>query len=93
MGIKFGHKKVKQLGQWQVKYNYRRLEKDAWPDFLPDSDFYGGKTDSKGNEVEFKLGLAKHVAFGLDYYFDVKPINGDADREQKLLQADLALKW
>jgi len=93
VGIKFGHKKVKQLGQWQVKYNYRRLEKDAWPDFLPDSDFYGGKTDSKGNEVEFKLGLAKHVAFGLDYYFDVKPINGDADREQKLLQADLVLKW
>ena len=47
VGVKFGHKKVKGLGQWQVKYNYRRLEKDAWPDFLPDSDFYGGATDEK----------------------------------------------
>ncbi|OPX40789.1 MAG: hypothetical protein B1H13_05615 [Desulfobacteraceae bacterium 4484_190.3] len=93
VGVKFGHKKVKGLGQWQVKYNYRRLEKDAWPDFLPDSDFYGGATDVKGSEVEFKLGLAKHVSFGVDYYFDVKPINGDTNREQKVLQADLVIKW
>ena len=92
-GVKFGHKKVKQLGQWQVKYNYRRLEKDAWPDFLPDSDFYGGATGVKGSEVEFKLGLAKHVSFGIDYYLDVKPINGDTDKEQKVLQADLVIKW
>jgi len=25
VGVKFGHKKVKELGQWQVKYNYRRV--------------------------------------------------------------------
>jgi len=47
VGVKFGHKKVKELGQWQVKYNYRRLEKDVLSDFLPDSDFYGGATDEK----------------------------------------------
>jgi len=47
VGVKFGHKKVKELGQWQVKYNYRRLKKDAWPDFLLDSDSYGGATDEK----------------------------------------------
>jgi hypothetical protein len=93
VGFKFGHKKVSDLGQWQVKYNYRKLEKDAWPDFLPDSDFYGGSTNVKGNEVELALGLAKHVEFGIDYYFDVKPINGATDRKQKVLQADLILKW
>jgi hypothetical protein len=80
VGVKFGHSKVNDLGQWQVKYNYRKLEKDAWPDFLPDSDFYGGATNVKGSEIEFELGLAKHVTFGIDYYFDVKPINGDTDR-------------
>lgn len=25
VGAKMGHKKVKKLGQWQLKYNYRRL--------------------------------------------------------------------
>lgn len=93
VGVKFGHKKANDLGQWQIKYNYRKLDKDAWPDFLPDSDFYGGATNVKGSEVEFTLGLAKHVVFGIDYYFDVKPINGDTDRKQKVLQADLVLKW
>lgn len=93
VGIKFGHKKVSNWGQWQVKYNYRRLEKDAWPDFLPDSDFYGGATGVKGSEVEFTLGLSKHVTFGIDYYLDAKPINEDTDREQKVLQADLVIKF
>ncbi len=92
-GVKFGHKKVKKFGQWQVKYNYRDLERDAWPDFLPDSDFYGGATDVKGNEVEFKFGLAKYVTFGIDYYFNVKPLTVDTDRKQDLVQADLMVKW
>ncbi len=93
VGFKFGHKKVNELGQWQIKYNYRKLERDAWPDFLPDSDFYGGATNVKGSEAEFALGLAKHVIFGIDYYFDVKPIDGDTDKKQNVLQADLVLKW
>jgi len=93
VGTKIGHKKVKKLGQWQLKYNYRRLEKDAWPDFLPDSDFYGGATNAKGNEIEFNLGLAKNVTLGMDYYFDVKPIDGNTDDKEKVLQLDLVLKW
>ena len=92
-GLKFGHKKVKKFGQWQVKYNYRDLERDAWPDFLPDSDFYGGATDVKGSEVELKFGLAKYVTLGVDYYFNVKPLHDDVDEEQDLLQADLVVKW
>ena len=92
-GIKFGHKNVKEFGQWQVKYSYRELERDAWPDFLPDSDFYGGATDVKGSEVELKFGLAKHVTLGIDYYFGVEPLNVHTEREQTLLQADLVLKW
>ena len=92
-GLKFGHKKVKKFGQWQVKYNYRDIERDAWPDFLPDSDFYGGATDAKGNEIELVFGLAKYVTLGVDYYFNVEPLNDNTDREQDLLQADLVVKW
>ncbi len=92
-GLKLGLKKVKKLWDWQVKYNYRDLEKDAWLDTFPDSDFYGGATGVKGNEIEFKLGLAKHVTFGIDYYFDVESQDGGSNKEQDLLQADLVLKW
>jgi len=91
-GFKFGHKKVKKFGQWQVKYNYRRLEQDAWPDFLPDSDFYDGQTDVKGNEIEFKFGLAKNVTIGLDYY-KAEPIDRKPSIEEDLLQLDLVLKY
>lgn len=38
-GLKFGHKSIKDFGDWQVSYNYRRLEKDAWPDFSPGQRF------------------------------------------------------
>ncbi|OQY42833.1 MAG: hypothetical protein B6240_13595 [Desulfobacteraceae bacterium 4572_87] len=41
VGFNFG-RKVKKFADWQLKYNYRYLEKDAVLDVLPDSDFYGG---------------------------------------------------
>ena len=91
-GVKFGDKKVKEFGQWQVKYNYRRLEKDAWPDFLPDSDFYGGETDVKGNEIEVTFGLAKNVTIGLDYY-KTEQIDRKPTIEEDVLQLDLVLKY
>ena len=95
IGFKFGHQKVKTFGQWQAKYNYRRLETDAWPDFLPDSDFYGGGTNAKGHELELSLGLYKNVLLGFDYY-DSEPIilpAGASDRDEEILQIDLILKW
>jgi hypothetical protein len=95
VGFKFGHKKVKELWQWQAKYNYRLLEKDAWPDFLPDSDFYGGSTNAKGSEFEFTLGLHKNLTLGVDYYISEidKTLVGEGNREENLLQVDLVLKW
>ena len=94
-GFKFGHKKIKERWQWQAKYNYRLLEKDAWPDFLPDSDFYGGSTNVKGSEIEFTLGLHKNLTLGIDYYLSEidKTLPGEGNREENLLQVDLVLKW
>lgn len=91
VGFKFGHKEVEKFGQWQAKYNYRRLERDAWPDFLPDSDFYGGETNAKGHEAEFVFGLAKNVTIGADYY-KAENIRGD-EQEEDVLQIDLILKF
>jgi len=94
-GIKFGHEKVKKFAQWQAKYNYRRLERDAWPDFLSDSDFFGGDTNVKGHEGEFKFGLHKNVTLGLDYYRS-EPIRlpaGQSELEEDLIQIDLLLNF
>lgn len=95
-GIKFGHKKVKGFGQWQAKFNVRELEMDAWPDFLSDSDFYGGATNAEGWEAELAFGLHKNVTLGLDYYKTKLLYTAPgalSDREQDLLQVDLVIKY
>lgn len=94
-GFKFGHKKVSGLGSWQAKYNYRRLERDAWPDFLPDSDFHGGETNAKGHEVELELGLLKNVSLALDYYHSelIEEDTDGNDQQEDLFQADLNFKF
>ena len=91
-GVILGDKKVSEFGDWQVKINYRKLEKDAWLDFWPDSDFYDGETGVKGSEFEFVMGLSKHVTFGLDYYM-AKAIDRNIGEDEKLLQADLIVKF
>jgi len=86
VGLKFGDKKIKDFGNWQFKYMYRKLEKDAWLDAFPDSDASGGGTGVKGGEAEFKFGLAKRLILGLDYYH-MKQIHSSGREE--LLQVDL----
>ncbi|MBU1043102.1 MAG: putative porin [Candidatus Omnitrophica bacterium] len=91
-GIKFGDKKVKDPSTWQAKVLYRTLEKDAWVDFLPDSDFLGGITDAKGYEFIVNYALAKNVILGLDYYRTETDIAA-SKKEQDLVQVDLLFKF
>ena len=93
-GIRFG-RKIEKLWDWQFRYSYRYLERDAWLDFLPDSDAYGGKTNAKGHEVRFNLGLNKHVVFAIDYYnmrkIDYAP--GETSEPENVLQVDMNFKF
>lgn len=89
-GLKFGAKSIKEGGQWQATYMYRRLERDAWLDVFPDSDFLGGATNAQGHEAILEVGLMKHVTMGFDYYH-AEQIDGDTD--QDLFQADLVFKF
>ena len=89
-GIKFGDTKIKDWGQWQIKYMYRRLEKDSWIDIFGDSDAYGGHTDAKGHEVSLEYGLSKNTSFGIDYYY-MERIKGQGRRT--VLQFDWKLKF
>jgi len=90
-GVKFGHKNVNGFKTWQVKASYRYLQSDAWLDVLPDSDAYGGETNSKGVEVALKYGLTKAVAVGLDIY-SMDVISGSSEK-QTLAQLDLSVKF
>jgi hypothetical protein len=67
-GTKFGAKSVAKFGDWQLRYAYKKLEKDAILDVLPNDDFYGGKTSTCGNECFFEFGLAKGTSTLLNYY-------------------------
>ncbi len=96
VGFKLGDKKVKKKGNWQAKYIYRKLERDAWFDALPDSDAYDGETNVKGHEVAFKYGLSKNVELGLDYYHmnPIKDLGSQyKNREQDVVQVDCVMKF
>jgi polyhydroxyalkanoate synthesis regulator phasin len=67
-GTKFGAKSVAKFGDWQLRYAYKTLKKDAILDVLPNDDFYGGKTNARGNEYFFEFGLAKGTSLLLSYY-------------------------
>ena len=74
-----------------AEYNYRELEKDAWIDAFPDSDFEGGKTDSKGHEFIVDYAIVENVNFGIDYYSTVK--KSDTKKTNNVLQLDLVVKF
>jgi len=91
VGFKFGNEKVSDFKQWQAKYMYRSIGKDAVLDILPDSDAYGGYTDVKAHEYILSYGLAKNVTLDLDYYQSDR-IKA-AKNKEKLFQADVNFKF
>ncbi len=46
VGAYIGKKKIKDLGDWKMRGEWRYIERDSMPDFMPDSDFYGFGTFS-----------------------------------------------
>ena len=107
LGGYLGNAKVKKPGQWKLWGNWRYIERDAVPDFLPDSDFFGwvkesgvyagGGTNAKGWNLGFQYGLLKNTVLGLEYYW-MEPIKlnngiaGDVEPYQ-LIQLDVKVKF
>lgn len=75
-------------GDWSFKYLYADLEKNAWPDILPDSDRFNGLTGIDGHEFILDYALMKNVTLGFDYY------NTDLGASnQDLFQFDVVVKF
>jgi len=92
-GVKFGHKKVKNPGSWQIKYIKAVLGRDAWLDTFPDSDRFGGKTGIKSHEVALTYGLMKNVFLGLDYYQSNYYGSWKAHTTDHIVQGDVLVKF
>ncbi|MBI5744446.1 MAG: putative porin [Elusimicrobia bacterium] len=91
-GLKIGQRKVEDAGQWQLAWSQRRLEKNAWLDTYPDSDFYGGATGVKGQKTQLAVGLLRDFAVNLAW-FDARPIKNNARKRERLFQTDINLKF
>lgn len=92
LGFKFASSaKLADKGDWEFQYNFARLEKDAVPAFLPDSDRYGGKSNIRGHEIEINYGVGKNTWIGLDIYRS-QALTGSRAPET-LVQADWNMKF
>ena len=92
-GFKLGAEKVGNVGQWQFKYIYLMLEKDAVPDILSDSDRYSGRTGIRSHEGILEVGLGKNVSFALDVYRSWRLGIKSAQLPETVGQADFNFKF
>ena len=90
-GFKLGNNKIEKWGDWQVKYVYAMLGRDAVLDVLPDSDRYSGKTGIRSHEIELQFGLAKNTFIGFDVYRSWSTIG--AKLPETLVQIDWNMKF
>lgn len=107
VGGYLGTKKPKKPGQWKLWGNWRYIERDAVPDFLPDSDFFGwinetggvggGGTNGQGFNCGLQYAVLKNTVLAVEYYY-MEPIKlgGNVARDvepYQLLQFDVKVKF
>jgi polyhydroxyalkanoate synthesis regulator phasin len=90
-GFTVGHSDMKKFGDWRFEWSYRYLERDAWLDTFPDSDFYSGSTNVQGMEYILNFALYRNIWLALDYYHTAKILG--LDQTEDLFQVDLNLKF
>ncbi len=107
LGGYLGDKKPENPGQWKLTGEYRYIERESVPDFLPDSDFYGfttqgvpraGGTGGRGFVGSFEYALMKNLSAGLTYYY-CEPISVNErltnhyDEPYQLMMLDIRTKF
>lgn len=92
-GIKIG--KAKKPRSWDIRYQYKRIERDAVYGAFTDSDFIGGGTNGKGHEINFGYMLAANWKIALTYFINKKHLDDvhRKDRDYERFQLDLKFKF
>jgi len=81
-----------KLGAWKASYDYRDTELNAVNGQFNDSDFAGGRTDSKGSRWKLSYKIDKNFSVGTTYIAsEVGKLNGDLDSD--IWQIDLKAKF
>ncbi|MBD3426813.1 MAG: hypothetical protein GF409_06240 [Candidatus Omnitrophica bacterium] len=107
LGGYIGKKKPKKPGQWKLWGEYRYIERDAVPDFMPDSDFVGfttagaaagGGTNSQGVIFGVQYAIFKNTLLGGKYCCTWplsldETLNNRMDEPYQLLQMDVKVKF
>jgi hypothetical protein len=88
-GVKVGN--IGDPKTFEIGYDYRELEKDAFLGALVDSDSWGGGTDGKGHRLSLKYQILKNWQAGVTYFINQKPVDDSSD--YKRLQVDLVAKF
>ncbi len=91
VGVRVG--KAKDPGSWDMRYNYRELEKDAVVGVYTNSDFGGGGTDANGHEFGGGYQIAKNMKFNLTYFINNIGLTEAETSDYERFQADLLLKF
>jgi Putative porin len=92
VGVIIGKKK--NPGDWDLFYNYRKLERDALLAAFSDCSFGGGGTNAKGHVFGGGVRLMTNVDFGLTYFMNTQNIApGEKENDYDRLQVDIKFKF
>lgn len=106
LGGYLGQKKPKAAGDWKGWFEYRSLDRNSVPDWMPDSDFFGytpygvpteGGTNTRGINMGLQYAVYKDTVLNLEYYYttpiSVNKVTGYQDSPYQLLQMDVNVKF
>ena len=88
-GVRVG--KAKNPGEWELFYNYRRLEADAVIGALTDSDMFGGGSDGRGHKIGGAVQLTKSTQLAAKLM--LSDVGLDEEDDYKRLQVDFKVKF
>jgi len=89
LGARLG--KASKPGEWEVTYNYRKVEADAVVGLFTDSDFRGGGTDGKGHQIGVGYALGRKLSVAATYFICDAGIDNGKSYERG--QVDLMFKF
>ena len=94
--IAFKIGKAKHINDWQVKYSYTDIQKDAVLGAHSDSDNFGGGSAAKGHAIRAKYKFGKNTYLAGNFFFSTLyagKSNGKLEADYERVQLDVIVKF